>query len=141
MMVLVLFVSGCTTSAPADTTNVAGLKVSDGATSKTFTVEDLKALPETQAGFKDVTYIGIKMTDLLTEAGYDPKTVKVIKAVATDGFSVNYDPALFQRGDVIVAYQTIDGALATEDGSFRMVLPGEEGKLNVRMLEEIQVSQ
>jgi hypothetical protein len=61
--------------------------------------------------------------------------------IASDGFSVNYDPALFQREDVIVAYQTADSVLAAEDGSFRMVLPGEEGKLNVRMLAEIQVTQ
>lgn len=141
MMVLVLVVSGCATSAPADTPSVESLTVSDGTLSKTYTVETLKTLPETQASFKDVTYVGVKMTDLLTDAGFDPQAVKSVKAVASDDFSVNYDPALFQREDVIVAYQTADGALTAEDGRFRMVLPGEEGKLNVRMLAEIQVTQ
>lgn len=141
MMVLVLVVSGCATNAPADTTSAASLQVSDGTVNKTYTVETLKALPETQASFKDVTYVGVKMTDLLTDAGFDAQAIKAVKAVASDGFTVNYDPAQFQREDVILAYQTADGALSAEDGNFRMVLPGEEGKLNVRMLAEIQVTQ
>jgi hypothetical protein len=40
--------------------------------------------------------------------------------------------------EVIVAYARADGDLSAEDGSFRMVLPGAEGKLNVRMLVELQ---
>jgi hypothetical protein len=138
MMVLVLVVSGCATNAPADTMSAASLQVSDGTVNKTYTVETLKALPETQASFKDVTYVGVKMTDLLTDAGFDPQAIKAVKAVASDGFTVNYDPSQFQREDVILAYQTADGALAAEDGNFRMVLPGEEGKLNARMVVEIQ---
>ena len=141
MMVLILVVSGCATNPPADTTSTASLQVSDGTVNKTYTVETLKALPETRISFMDVTYVGVKMTDLLTDAGFDPQAVKAVKVIASDGFSVNYDPALFQREDVIVAYQTADSVLAAEDGSFRMVLPGEEGKLNVRMLAEIQVTQ
>lgn len=141
VLLLVLLVSGCASNAAAGTTNAAGLKISDGKVTKTVTVENLKALPQTQAAFKNVTYVGVKMTDLLASAGFDPQTVKAVKAVASDGFSVNYDPALFQRADVIAAYKTVDGALAAEDGSFRMVLPGQEGKLNVRMLTEIQVTQ
>jgi hypothetical protein len=41
--------------------------------------------------------------------------------------------------DVIVAYARADSDLAEEDGAFRMVLPGAEGKLNVRMLAELQI--
>jgi len=39
-----------------------------------------------------------------------------------------------------VSCGTADGALAGDNGTFRMVLPGEEGKLNVRMLAELEVT-
>ena len=71
----------------------------------------------------------------------DPAQVKAIKAVATDGFTVNYDMSQVLADDVIVAYATADGELSADDGSFRMVLPNAEGKLNVRMLAELQVIQ
>lgn len=41
----------------------------------------------------------------------------------------------------IVAYARAGGNLADDDGDFRMVLPGAESKLNVRMLVELQVIQ
>ena len=139
LVVLALLVSGCAPGTPAGPANVVSLKVGDGKVSKLYPVEILKGMAKTQASFKNVAYVGVKMTDLLAAAGFDPQAVRAVKAVASDGFSVNYDPALFQRADVIVAYQTVDGAMAAEDGSFRMVLPGAEGKLNLRMLVEIQV--
>jgi hypothetical protein len=33
----------------------------------------------------------------------------------------------------------VDGPLSAEDGLFRMVLPDQEGKLNVRLLTRLQV--
>ena len=71
--------------------------------------------------------------------GFDPAQVKAIKAVASDGFTVNYDTNQVLVDEVIVAYARADGDLIGNDGNFRMVLPGEEGKLNVRMLIELQV--
>jgi hypothetical protein len=88
-----------------------------------------------------VTYKGVALPMLLQDAGLDPQVLKAVKAVAADGYSVNYDASLFQRQDVLVAYATADGALTADDGMFRMVLPGQEGKMNVRMLTEIQVSR
>jgi hypothetical protein len=71
----------------------------------------------------------------------DPAQVKAIKAVAADGYSVNYDPSQIFSDDIIVAYARLDGDLTEDDGAFRMVLPGAEGKLNLRMLAEIQIIQ
>lgn len=144
LVVVILFAvlaSGCMAAVPDKLVGNENLVVSDGMTEKTYSVDTLKTLPATQAAFKDVNYRGVKIVDLLVDAGFDPQTVKAVKGIASDGFSVNYDPSLFQRDDVIVAYQTENGALAPEDGSFRMVLPGEEGKLNVRMLVKIQVTR
>jgi hypothetical protein len=39
---------------------------------------------------------------------------------------------------MILAYAQADGPLSEEDGAFRVVLPGAEGKQNPRMVVEIQ---
>ncbi|MCU0485415.1 MAG: molybdopterin-dependent oxidoreductase [Anaerolineales bacterium] len=117
------------------------LLVSGGEISKSFTRADLETLPVTEATFKDVPYKGVAVTALIQAAGFDPAQVKAIKAVAVDGFTVNYDPNQVLVEGVIVAYARADGDLAEEDGDFRMVLPGAEGKLNPRMLVELQVIQ
>jgi hypothetical protein len=94
-------------------------------------------LASTKAIFQDTAYIGVSLPVLLQDAGFDPQAVKAVKVVASDGYSVNYDPAIFTRQDAIVAYAQVDGELAEDDGNFRIVLPGAEGKLNLRMLTEV----
>jgi len=113
--------------------------VTDGTSEKNFSVSDLEKMPVTESTFNEVTYIGVKLSTLLEEAGFSPGDLSAVKASASDGYSVNYDPPLFTREDVIVAYATVDGDLTEDDGTFRMVLPGEEGKLNVRFLVELKV--
>ena len=79
------------------------------------------------------------MIDLLASAGFEGDNIKSVKAVAADGYSVLYDLVIFTREDVLVAYTKADEPLSRDDGTFRMVLPGEEGKLNLRMLVELFV--
>lgn len=114
------------------------LTVTDGTTTKTYTADDLAGLPVTESSFLEVGYKGVALGDLLRDAGFDPAALKAVKAVASDGYSVNYDPALFQRADVLVAYAQADGPLTADDGMVRMVIPDAEGKLNVRMLSKIE---
>jgi DNA replication initiation complex subunit (GINS family) len=136
---LVLAACGSGGSAvPAETSQT--LVVTDGTKEVTYRVADLEKLGGSEATFNEVTYEGVALPALLADAGFEVGTLKGVKAVAADGYSVNYEPALFQRTDVLVAYATVDGALGEEDGVFRMVLPGEEGKLNVRMLAELRVT-
>ncbi len=113
------------------------LKVSDGNVEKNYTADDLKALDASQADFKGITYVGVQLTVLLADAGIDPSALTVVKAVASDGFTANYESALYSREDTLVAYAAMDGPLSEEDGNFRMVLPDQEGKLNPRDLVEI----
>lgn len=115
------------------------LTVTDGAASKAFSVEDLKALGTVEVAAKDVTYVGVRLGDLITAAGFDPAGLAAVKATAADGFSANYEPAQFTAGDTIVAFATTGGALSETEGVFRMVLPNEGGKLNVRMLTTLTV--
>ena len=139
--VLALLLAACGSSAPAATTDANTLVVTDGDTEKTYTVDDLQALSAAEATFKDVTYTGVPVTALLKDAGFDPQTVQAVKAVATDGFSVNYGSDLFLLDDTLVAYAQAGGPLTADDGVFRMVLPDQEGKLNLRMLASLQVVQ
>ncbi len=139
LLVVILLLSACAKATPS--ANAAVLKVSDGTTTKTYTVDALEKLSSSKASFKGVEYVGVSLASLLKDAGFDPAKAKAVKAVASDGFTVNYDPSLFSKADTLVAYAKSDGPLASEDGTFRMVLPDQEGKLNARMLVEIQVVQ
>jgi len=125
-------------SAPAE----AVLLVTAGERQQSFSVEDLQALPPVEATFNAVTYKGVTVSALLEAVGVAPDGIKALKAVAADGYSVNYDPAQVLKENVLVAYALADGSpLGADDGNFRMVLPDEEGKLNVRMLAELQIIQ
>jgi hypothetical protein len=138
-LILVVMLVGCVSGGEtAVTADTPLLIVSDGQTQKTYTAADLQALPQAEASFKGISYAGAPVTALLENSGFAVSDLKAVKAVAADGYSVNYDLAQIQKADVIVAYAQADGPLAEEDGAFRMVLPEEEGKLNVRMLVEIQ---
>ncbi len=83
--------------------------------------------------------MGVPLASLLQDAGFDPAAVSAVKATASDGFTVNYERDLVNKIDTIVAYSTADGYMTDDDGSFRMVLPGQEGKLNPRHLVELRV--
>ena len=135
LLTLALVVSACVPKAVGPSGNT--LQVTIGETQKTYTQDMLKALGDTQAAFKDVIYVGVPLTTLLSDAGIDPVGLSAVKAVAVDGFSANYDPALFNLPDTLVAYARLDGPLAEDEAPFRMVMPDQEGKLNVRMLVEI----
>jgi len=137
VVLFVLSFVGC----GSNTETAAGdlLVVSDGDQSTSYSVADLEALPASEAAFREVTYVGVPLTELLAYAGYDLAGIRAVKATASDGFSANYDAALFELPDTLVAYATIDGDLTEEDGTFRMVLPDQEGKLNVRQLVELSV--
>jgi hypothetical protein len=138
-LVLMVLLVGCASGGEtAVSTDTPVLTVGDGQTQKTYTAADLEALLQAEASFKDITYIGVTVTALLADSGFPVSGLKAVKAVASDGYSVNYDLAQIQKDDVIVAYAQADGPLTKDDGAFRMVLPEEEGKSNVRMLVEIQ---
>jgi hypothetical protein len=115
------------------------LTVTDGTTEKLYTVDDLKAMGAEQATWRDVTYVGVKLSDLLKDAGFDPAALKAVKASASDGFSANYEPSQITAADTLVAYETAAGPFTKDDGAFRMVLPAEGGSANVRMLVKLTV--
>lgn len=140
---LTIGVTACKSTANENPSNIDAsvLLVSDGEHSKTYIVEDLQTLPSAQASFKGVAYIGVTLSVLLKDAGFDPTTIQAVKATANDGFSSNYNPDLFNKPDTLVSYARVDGALSPDEGIFRMVIPGDDGKVNVRQLVSLQIYQ
>lgn len=130
--------SGQDTDMPDD----AILFVTIGDVQETFALKDLQALPSVDVSFNGVLYKGVTIPTLLDAVSVSPDSLKALKAVAADGYSVNYDPMQILKDNVLVAYALADGSsLSADDGNYRMVLPDEEGKLNLRMLAEIQILQ
>jgi hypothetical protein len=136
MAALIGLLIGCDEAAPAQ---VDLLSVTDGTSERSYRVEELKSLGADQATFGEITYIGVPLGILLKDAGHDPVTLSAVKATAADGFSANYDPNLVNRPDTLVAYARVAGPLAEDEGAFRMVLPGQEGKLNPRHLVALRI--
>jgi hypothetical protein len=143
LLVVVMLVACSPAAQPEqETTTGTSLLVTIGDQQQTFSVADLMALPSSQATFKDVAYKGVSIPALLEAAGVNLDQVIALKGVATDGYTVNYDTIQVMKDNVLVAYALADGSpLSADDGDFRLVLPDEEGKLNLRMLAELQVVQ
>lgn len=139
LLLMIALLTACAQSQPAAAPAQTLLVTSDGKDGKTFTAQDLQALGEAKATFREVEYVGAHLAGVIQAAGFDPQAIKAVKAVAVDGFSANYDPALFLREDSLVSYARSGGALAEDEGTFRMVLPDQEGKLNVRQLVELRI--
>ena len=140
--VILLMACAPATGESAEAPVVTTLPVTVGESQQSFSVEDLEALPSAKASFNDVAYKGVTVAVMLEAVGVNPDDVKALKAVAVDGYSVNYDPSQVMKDNVLVAYALADGGpLSADDSSFRMVLPDEEGKLNLRMLVELQIVQ
>jgi len=141
-LIVVMLLAACAPAAgeSVDATAVSALLVTVGESQQSLSMDDLQALPPAEASFKNVAYKGVSIPALLASVGVNPSEIKALKAIAVDGYSVNYDPAQVLKDNVLVAYALADGnPLTVDDGNFRMVLPDEEGKLNARMLAELQV--
>jgi len=144
LIVVLLVLAACAPAAKqsSNTASEATLLVAVGESQQSFSVEDLQALPPSEATFNGVAYKGITLSALLDAAGINSDEIKALKAVATDGYTVNYEPAQVLKDNVLVAFMLADGSpLTADDGNFRMVLPDEGGKLNLRMLAELQIVQ
>jgi DMSO/TMAO reductase YedYZ molybdopterin-dependent catalytic subunit len=140
-LLLVAMLAACGQAEPAADTAVSALTVRSGEVSQTYTREDLAALDEATATWEDVTYVGVPLATLLADAGVDLENTRAVKATAGDGFSANYEMEMATRPDTLVAYAREGGELSEEERPFRMVIPGERGRLNVRMLSEIEAIQ
>jgi hypothetical protein len=135
--VLCLSLGACAVA--EDLQQVEELSLVIGSEEISFTSADLAGMTEARSEFGGSVYIGVPLLELVKFSGVDPAQVDTVKAIAVDGYSVSYGLEIFTRADVLVAYAGAEGSMSPEDGIFRMVLPGEEGKLNLRMLSTLEV--
>ncbi len=138
LIVTLILLTGCGSGAGVDNIDADVLTIVYADREEQFTVEDLQILGQVEATFKEVRYYGVVLSDLLEAAGIDPESLRAVKVTAVDGYRINYEPELFLLPDTLVSYARVDGALAADELPFRMVLPAAEGKLNVRMVTEIE---
>ncbi len=145
LLVLSLLLAACASNTPsspaADSAAANVLTVTDGETQHTFTADELRALPQTEADLNGETYQGVTLKAILEAAGAATEGVTAIKAVATDGFVSTYDSSVFGRDDVILAYSRGGGSLADNEAPFRMVVPGAENRMQARMVLELRVER
>jgi hypothetical protein len=117
------------------------LTVTFGETERTYTRTDLEALGAVEVDNGEGVYVGVLLKSLLEDAGVAVNTITTVKAVAIDGFSSTYDSSVFLADDTLVAYAKADGPLAANEGNSRMVVPGQSGSMNARLLITLQVIQ
>lgn len=133
---VIISLIGCNAAEPADPD--ASLTVLVGESEVVYTRAELEALGEATVDADGNTYVGVPLADLLRDAGADPATVAEVTAVASDGFSAAYDSAMILNPDTLVAYGTSEGDLSDDEQPYRMVLPDQPGRMNVRMLARIE---
>ncbi len=143
---IMILLAGCAAGGAGDDAPVADgtLLVSGPAVGVSYTVADLEAMPAQEALFSTefsdpVTYVGVSLPSLLEAAGIDLTTVKIVKVVASDGYTRNFDAANILLPEATIAYERVDGPMDAEDGTFRLIIPGTEGEFNVKLVVEIQV--
>lgn len=137
LLLSLALVVACGANAPADDVTTA-LVVVAGDTETHYTAEQLAALEQATVDAEGSTYVGVPLAALLQDAGIDPAQAATVSAIASDGFSATYEGELVLDEQTIVAYATEGGDLAGDDGAFRMVLPDQPGRMNVRMLARIE---
>lgn len=139
LLLVAVLAAACRAPQPADP--AATLTITTGEGESSFSYSALAEMSSTTVEEGGTSYVGVPLADLLRQAGVaDPSTLSEVTAIASDGFSATYEPDLFLSPQSIVAYATAEGDLANDEQPFRMVLPGEPGRMNVRMLARIEAT-
>ena len=140
VLLIVIFV-GC--SPATDATPLAGdvtvLTISGSDIEQTYTLEQLQAMTKCRSESDDGAFVGVCLHALLTETGFELSRIETVRVLAIDGFSSTYEEALFTRDDAILAYSRDDGDLLADEQPLRMVIPGEEGRMQPRQVSAIEV--
>lgn len=118
--VFALALAACSRDAGA-----GAIAVQVAGTARTLSRAELEALPVTTVAYKDHSYTGVRLRDLLgaLPAGADAP----LTATGADGYSKVLAPETLQRDDAVLAY-AVDGApLPAGEGPLRLVVPASPG--------------
>lgn len=137
MSMLAVMLAAC--SGTEGVSENATLTVVAGENEQSYTRAELEELGAATVDAEGNSYVGVPLSTLLEDAGIDAAGAGTVSAVASDGFSASYEPEMVLDPETIVAYATSDGDLAGDEQPFRMVLPDQPGRMNVRMLARIEI--
>jgi DMSO/TMAO reductase YedYZ molybdopterin-dependent catalytic subunit len=108
----------------------ASVQVEFGAP-RTLTRAQLDEMPAATVAYKDRSYEGVRLRDVL--AGLGAAADAPVTAVAADGYRKQLSVETLQRDDAILAH-TVDGApLGEGEGPLRLVIPNSPG-MSVKQL-------
>jgi len=146
LLVVALLLAGCgtSTSGSGDTSGWHLTVVTPGGT-KTFTMDQLKAMPKTEVQFlsketgAENTYQAVALKDLVAAAGADASALASVDVEAEDAFLATVSKELVASGTAVLAYGMDGGTLPTEMGTARVLVPGEGTKLQVKYVKTITV--
>ena len=101
-----------------------------------------KSLEEMYGLVSCATWIGVKLSLLLQEAGIDMTTAKYIIAEGADGATMARSiPISRAMDDCMVAYMQNGEAIRPEQGyPLKLIVPGCEGNINIKWLRRLEVS-
>lgn len=137
---------------PSVNPNTWDLQVSGSSNSKSYTLDDLKSLPNVSqyTTFECVSnlvngnlisnakWTGIKISDLLSDAGLSTSGVQYVVFYSVDGYSVGIPLSRALMSDSIVAYQMNDADLPQKHGyPLRAVIPGLYGMMSGKWVTKI----
>jgi hypothetical protein len=140
LVLLAVLVAACGGAQTPPAPDEAILTITGGESEQTYTLDQLEALDTVDVESDDGAFIGVPLRDLLADAGFDVEAIESVRLVAVDGFSATYQADRFTRADAVLAYSRAEGELTSEELPLRMVIPGEEGMMQPRMINRIEVS-
>ena len=137
---------------PAVNPNTWNLEVAGSGNSKTYTLDDLKSLPNVSqyTTFECVSnlvngnlisnakWTGIKISELLSNAGLSTSGIQYVVFYSVDGYSVGIPLSRALMSDSMVAYQMNDADLPQKHGyPLRAVIPGLYGMMSGKWVTKI----
>jgi len=146
-MAVLVCLAGCGSPAPADegASSAWNLTVTSPAGTKQFTLEGLKALPQSEMDYmaKETgttnKYKGPVLREVLKAAGVDLAAVQSVDVEAEDAFFATFSKELALREDVVLVVEMDGGPLPKEMGTARVLAPGETTKFQVKFVKRMTV--
>jgi len=146
-MAVLVCLAGCGSPAPADegASSAWNLTVTSPAGTKQFTLEGLKALPQSEMDYmaKETSttnkYKGPVLREVLKAAGVDLAAVQSVDVEAEDAFFATFSKELALREDVVLVVEMDGGPLPKEMGTVRVLAPGETTKFQVKFVKRMTV--
>jgi hypothetical protein len=143
LVILAVLLAGCAAGgSTSGDTSAWHLTVVTPAGTKTYTLDQLKAMPQTEVEFlsketgTNNKYKGPSLKSLLTTAGADMASVQSVDVEAEDAFLATFTPDMI-TDDVIVAVTMDGGTLPSEMGTVRVLAPGQGTKYQVKYVKTI----